>query len=243
MLDHDLVATAAVRAKYPDGAELVNGGFTEAPIERLLAAGPWRTFRWYLGQKHYSGSYWSATERAHVIYESRLELARLLYADFDPGVSRIIAQPFLVTVQVDGAVRRHIPDFLLLADAGPVVVDVKPADRLSRPEVAFTFGWCRTVVEARGWRYQVWSEPPAAEVDNIRFLAGYRRDWLFNAGLLEDLCRADLDGVTLESAFGAVANWDPGLVRAAVFHLLWSGRLVTELDRPLSGDHVVRCAR
>ena len=44
---------------------------------------PWRTFRWYYGQHHYSGSYWASTMSAHVIYESRLELARLLMADFD----------------------------------------------------------------------------------------------------------------------------------------------------------------
>ena len=39
---------------------------------------PWPTFRWYYGQQHYSGSYWAATMAAHVIYDSRLELARLL---------------------------------------------------------------------------------------------------------------------------------------------------------------------
>ncbi|MFI9206268.1 hypothetical protein [Streptomyces sp. NPDC053048] len=29
----------------------------------LSAAIPWRTFRWYKGQRHYSGTYWSATMR------------------------------------------------------------------------------------------------------------------------------------------------------------------------------------
>jgi hypothetical protein len=44
---------------------------------------PFRMFRSYKGQRHYSGTYWSSTESAHVIYESRLELSRLLLADFD----------------------------------------------------------------------------------------------------------------------------------------------------------------
>jgi len=26
---------------------------------------PWRTFRWYKGQRHYSGMYWSAAMRGH----------------------------------------------------------------------------------------------------------------------------------------------------------------------------------
>ena len=60
---------------------------------------PWRTFRWYYGQQHYSGSYWASTMSAHVIYESRLELARLLMADFDTSVNHIVAQPFLMRRQ------------------------------------------------------------------------------------------------------------------------------------------------
>ena len=71
---------------------------------RQLAAGrPWRVFRWRQGQAHYSGWYWSATTGGHVVYESRLELARLLLADFDPQVTAIAAQPFLVTAPVGRA--------------------------------------------------------------------------------------------------------------------------------------------
>jgi len=44
--------------------------------------------------------YWSATTGTHVVYESRLELARLLLADFDPAVVNILAQPFQLSVQV-----------------------------------------------------------------------------------------------------------------------------------------------
>jgi hypothetical protein len=53
---------------------------------------------------------WSATERGHVIYESRLELARLLFADFDASVNRIVAQPFLLKAGLKAGVRQHVPD-------------------------------------------------------------------------------------------------------------------------------------
>src|SRR5450432_3069200 len=129
-----------------DGAEsAVQWG--EAGTELLFAARPWRTFRWCHGQRHYSGFYWACTEQDLVIYESRLELARLLLADFDRSVRRIIAQPFLLEAEIEGRLRRHVPDYLLLVDGGPVVVEVKPAARLSKPEVAFCFAWTRTVVE------------------------------------------------------------------------------------------------
>ncbi len=66
-----------------------------------------------------------------------------------------------------------------------MIVDVKPLHRVSKPEVAFAFDWTRQAVEARGWKYEVWSEPPTVEPENVRFLAGYRRDWLFSAALLD----------------------------------------------------------
>jgi hypothetical protein len=106
-----------------------------------------------------------------VIYESRLELARLLYADFDLSVNRIVAQPFLLTAEVSGHVRRHIPDFLLITDSGAVVVDVKP-HRLADPKVSATFAWTSAVVRARGWRYEVASEPPSPLLSSNRVQSG-----------------------------------------------------------------------
>lgn len=84
----------------------------------LFRATPWRTFCWCFGQRHYSGRYWSATQRGHVIYESRLELANLLLADFNPAVRHIVAQPFLMRAEMDGQVRKHIPDYLWAATLG-----------------------------------------------------------------------------------------------------------------------------
>src|SRR4051794_40875379 len=117
----------------------------DADSDLIRSAHPYRTFRWYRGQRHYSGSYWASTEAAHVIYESRLELARLLMADFDTSVTKIVAQPFVLRVRIKGKVRRHIPDYWLLTPDAPTVVDVKPAKRLSDPVVQETFAWTRDV--------------------------------------------------------------------------------------------------
>ncbi|MFD8706258.1 TnsA-like heteromeric transposase endonuclease subunit [Kitasatospora sp. NPDC059648] len=223
-----------------NGSLVENREWTASSIDLLAAAAPWRTFRWYRGQRHYSGTYWSATVRDHVIYESRLELARLLFADFDPSVRSIVAQPFLLKAEVDGAVRKHIPDYLLVTDEGPLVVDVKPLHRLSKPEVAFTFGWTREAVEIRGWKYEVWSEPPSVELENVRFLSGYRRDWLFDRGLVDGLRGAELDGVSLRRAAVSLPGHPEEQVRSAIYHLLWTGELTVDLDRPLSPVHVLR---
>gem|GEM_PF-3557249 len=132
----------------------------DARMAALFAAVPWRTFRWYEGQRHYSGKYWSVTDGDHVIYESRLELSTLLMADFDLAVRRIKAQPFLLTAVVDGRRRRHILDYLLRTDAGPVVVDVVRRERLTNPKIQRLCAWTRRVVESRSWGYEVVSEQP-----------------------------------------------------------------------------------
>ena len=203
----------------------------------LSSTVPWRKFRWYKGQRHYSGMYWSATMRDHVVYESRLELSRLIFADFDQAVQRILAQPFLVKAKVDGKVRKHVPDYFLATDHGPVVVDVKPEHLLAKPTVAYTFAWTRRLVEARGWRYEVWSGASSPEMENVRFLAGYRRPWLFDATLLDQIRSADVAGRTFDEVVHGVAGCDPATARAAVLHLLWQGELKTDLSTPLSGRH------
>jgi len=85
---------------------------------------------------HHSGKYASVTTRGLVVYESCLELARLLLADFDPAVQGIFAQPCRLTARIGNRLRNHVPDFLLIVRSGPVrVVNVKPADRLQDPKV------------------------------------------------------------------------------------------------------------
>lgn len=171
-------ATVSVRSQHSLDETCTD--WERVPLDVLAGAAPWRTFRWHRGQKHYSGTYWSSTEQGHVIYESRLELTRLLFADFDPCVRRIIAQPFLFRAMVDHRERKHVPDYLLLTDDGPSVVDVKPHDRLADPKISFTLGWTKRLVEQQGWRYEVWSEPPEAELGTVRFLAGFRNQRCFN---------------------------------------------------------------
>jgi hypothetical protein len=204
----------------------------------MASAVPWRVFRWYRGQRHYSGHYWSSTQSQHVTYESRLELSRLILADFDPSVCGIVSQPFLLALQTD-RVRRHVPDYLLITSRAPIVVDVKPARYVYHPKIAPTLHWTREIVESRGWEYRVDTEPPRVYVENVRFLAGYRRSWLIPEEPLARLRSAELDGKTLGEAFMCLPDLPEPYVRSAVLHLLWTGRRVTDLKQPLdSGQQI-----
>lgn len=236
----DKASMASVSYRRADDLSEVAREWTAAGIDELANAAPWRTFRWHRGQKHYSGTYWSSTVGGHVIYESRLELARLLFADFDMSVRHVVAQPFLLRASVDRNPRKHIPDYLLITDTGPVVVDVKPARRLSDPNVAFTFEWTRELIEARGWSYEVATEPVAVELENVRFLAGYRRDWLFRSELLAQLREKNLDGSPLADALRCMPGEPIHHVKSAVLHLVWRQELLIDLSAPLSGRTELR---
>jgi hypothetical protein len=70
---------------------------------------------------------------------------------------------------------------------GPVVIEVALARRLADPKFARMLDRTRKVTEARGWRCEVAHEPPKVEFLNIRFLAGYRRQWLFAGEVLDEV--------------------------------------------------------
>ncbi|RIT41603.1 TnsA-like heteromeric transposase endonuclease subunit [Mycobacteroides abscessus] len=242
--DSGSVEPEGVVVKFRSG---FNGSEVRRPwlgvsAQDLQAAAPWRTFRWYKGQKHYSGTYWSATCGGHVIYESRLELARLLLADFDPLVSWIVPQPVLLEATVDGARRRHIPDFLLLTSNAPVVVDVKPARQAANPLVASTFGWTRAVVESRGWRYEVWHAADPVHLANVRFLAGYRHPQHVDTQIVDALSDKEIAGMTVGEAIDSERRWPSAIVRAALMHMLWRQQFTVDLTRPLSRGHVLVAA-
>jgi len=95
---------------------------------------PYREFPWYLGQRNYSGMYWCATEVKLVGYESLLELSRLLMADFDRSAKRIVSQPFQIKASIDGGRLTRIPDYLVLGEEEPLVIDVTRKARMDDPK-------------------------------------------------------------------------------------------------------------
>ncbi len=74
-------ASITVSLRGPNGDQVENREWSASSIDLIAAAAPWRTFRWYRGQRHYSGTYWSAAMRDRVIYESRLEQELPVFRD------------------------------------------------------------------------------------------------------------------------------------------------------------------
>jgi hypothetical protein len=103
--------------------------------------------------------YWCATEVKLVGYESLLELSRLLMADFDRSAKRIVSQPFQIKASIDGGRLTRIPDYLVLGEEEPLVIDVTRKARMDDPKYARLFGLTRRIVESRGWKYELAHDP------------------------------------------------------------------------------------
>lgn len=210
-------------------------------VEDLAECLPVREFRWYKGRRHYSGWYWSSTVNRLVIYESRLELARIMLADFDAAVVGIAAQPFQLVGADGDRIRRHVPDLLVVnGDGGPTVVDVKPASKRDDPDVRALMAWTRETVSSRGWAFEEWYGAPPRLLANITFLAGYRRPMVIEEALIPQVLGAAAGGRTIVDVERSLRPAHPAVVRPVVLHLLWHGELHADLAVPLDGTSVVR---
>jgi hypothetical protein len=77
------------------------------------------------------------------------------------------------------------------------------------------------LIESRGWRYEVASEPPSVRFNNVCFLAGHRRAWLFDSELLAQLrsTTRDIVGGRIGDVVEKVADCPAPIVRATLMHV------------------------
>ena len=162
-------------------------------------------------------------------------------ADFDRSVTRIVAQPFVLRARIQGKVRRHIPDYWLHTSDGSVVVDVKPAKRLSDPVVQATFEWTRDLVESIGWRFEIASEQPEVMLENVRFLSGYRRADRISQTCLAALRALSVDGMEFRDIRQSVPSSEATRPRSVAAHAVDPRTICRTCPkccgrRPCSGD-------
>jgi len=215
----------------PDGREHREGLAAVAATAFELVA-PVRSFPVYRGQRNNTGLWWSATTGGHVGFESWLERDHLTLLDFDPAVVAMSSQPFWLMWDEAGRRRSHAPDFFArLADGTGVVIDVRPADRVP-PKDAAVFATTGRACAQVGWEYRLVHEPDSVLMANVRWLAGYRHPRCLRQAVATAAPSVFAEPTPLMD--GAAQLGDPLASLPTVFHLLWCGRLHTDLALPLS---------
>ena len=179
-------------------------------------------------------------------FESSLERDWLVLLDFDPRVQDVEVQPFTLTHEHAGKLRRYTPDVLarFRAEDGEVltiVYEVKPRDELVshwpeyRPRFKAAFRHCNE----RNWRFKIVTERHirTARLDNAHFLRRYRTlpdNQLAQQQLLYTMRAL---GATTPQALLAASYWAQES-QMATLPVLWqlvaSRQIETQLDLPLT---------
>jgi hypothetical protein len=178
-----------------------------------------------------------------VQFESWAERAFLLRIDRDPDVADYCSQPerFPYTDR-EGKPHTYTPDFKVWRRNGEIEIhEVTMSVRHTRPEIRQREEAARAICQARGWRYVVHTEkslPQLTELANLLALFRYRPD----AYAHQEITRIALDRLTLHSEGQPVPlhalvaciaddlNIPRPIVLAGLCHLLWYGKLSTDLN-------------
>jgi hypothetical protein len=223
-----------------DGAEQ-RSWLVEAAMVALEQASPVRGFPSFRGQRRLSGLWWFATTGDHVGYKSWLERDQLMALDADPSVVAVSSQPMWLHWSADGQALRHAPDFFArLEDGTAVVIDVRADDQITSEDAA-VFATTARACTSVGWTYRRMGGLDAVLAANLRWLSGYRHPRCLHPKRAAELQQVFAQPRALLD--GAVAVGDPIAVLPVLFHLLWCGRLVTELAAaPLGPASPIRAA-
>lgn len=224
-----------------DGTELA-GPLASITLDRVDEWAPRRAWRWYKDQRHYPGFYWCATTQCHVGYESLLERDRLMLADFESSVTNIKSQPFLMVLSDEAGRLRHIPDYLLIhADRPPSLVNVKTPEAAEGEKAQRLFACVEQAATSRHWEAEVWTGAHPVYLENVRFLAGFRRKALVHENVLNDVLAAaapDMPLAEVERRSGHPKD----VARPAAMHAIWTHRIAVDLELTLQpSSEVVAC--
>lgn len=201
---------------------------------------PIRRFFAWPGKRNYEGLWWSDTVRGHVAFESLLEREYLMSADFDPHVVAMAAQPLaLLWPRGIRGQKSHFPDFFVrLSNGDGRLVDVRHPDRVDR--AAAQFDLTRQVCAEIGWQYEIFTGLDLVAEQNMRWLAGYRRDRCApDDDTVEAIIHCFADPLPLGLGVYRVSRstgTSKDAVLANVLHLLWRRQLSANLSAPLSLD-------
>lgn len=231
-----------VRILLADGTELA-GPLASISLDRVNEWAPRRAWRWYRDQRHYPGFYWCATTGGHVGYESLLERDRLVLADFDPAVTNIKSQPFLMTMSDASGRMRHIPDYLLIhRTTPPRLVNVRTPEAADGEKAQRVFACVEQAATSRNWDAEVWTGADALYLANVHFLAGFRRERLIDKNVLSDVLAAAAPDLSLREVERRSGH-PKDVARPAVMHAVWTHRITIDLEDPLQPSSAVVACR
>lgn len=184
------------------------------------------------------GRFPSVKARRMVSYEQLLERDMLYLCEFASQVVDIREQPFKLQYAMGNKARRYTPDFALtMVDGSILVIEVKPADTLSKPEVREKFLYIKDAMQRQGHQFIVVSSKTIRalhRLDNLKQLHRYLRRPL-SIELLRTLRQLKAEfgcqhQIPLSKLKEAVGSSEP------VLRLLAHGQVSCDLNQLITAD-------
>jgi hypothetical protein len=125
---------------WPQGPRISN-----LPIRRMRRRSKINSDGCHRSRKH------PLSDLAMIDADSDAELDFLMFAEVDPCVTFIVAQPTRLTFAHDGRIVSHLPDFAILRGARAEIVEVKGARAVTQSKVS-------ALLEAAHTHVENWSE-------------------------------------------------------------------------------------
>jgi hypothetical protein len=202
----------------------------------LLSSDPIRTNTWHARTMTRSGLHFVASTGELQAHESLFERDLLVVLDFD-AVTAVASQPFTLMWHDGQRRRRHTPDFMIVADGAPVVVNVRPAP-LVNDALLENCAAIAEVCTARGWGHALvtdYPRPPFTVLSTISATRNCDDPYGYGEDILERLAT---DGPTrfarLTESFPA-----PAFARAILQRLIWDREVTVDLSRLLADNTLV----
>lgn len=202
----------------------------------LLSSDPIRVNTWHARTTTRSGLHFLSSTGELQSHESLFERDLLVLLDFD-GVTVVASQPFTLIWHDGQRRRRHTPDFMIVSDGLPTVVNCRPAPLVSDSLLEN----CSAVGEvclARGWAHALvtgYPRPPFTVVSTVAATRNCDDPYGYGEDMQERLASdGPIEFARLADAFPASA-----IARAVLQRLIWDRDVSVDLSRLLADDTLV----
>jgi len=192
-----------------------------------------------------TGRYSLGPGKGSVGFESTLERDFVRLMAFDPDVTSIEEQPVRIDYADDtGRPHHYTPDYLVHRhNAPPLLAEVKPTKFL-KPDLQPKFDAAQVYASKRDWVFEVWTEKDirTQKLTHIRLLEPYRRRQE-DPGRMARILRQVDDSGPIRARDLLTACWtdkeelEQGEI--ALWHLIAIGKLLTDMEHPLTDDSIL----
>ncbi len=171
-------------------------------------------------------------------FEQLLERDTLYLCDFAPQVADIREQPFKLQYAMGNKVRHYTPDYaLILKDGSILIVEVKPARSLAKPDIYEKLLYIRDAMQRQGHQFIVLSGDTIRaphRLNNLKQLHRYLRPPFSAEDMLVKQQLSDRFGTSTQVAMRLLSQRLRST--APILRLLAHGQVSCDLDQPITAD-------